>query len=627
MADGQPADNELDPTVLTDLSVLWGRGNNLDQPSPATATFEVMDMAGGQTFASKLHIGARVDVRTDATIYPDPTLEILTDGGFEAGTQTWLATNGTATRDTVTPHAGTRSLKIRPVNGTRLVTVDLPPAPFSSNPSAWNSIPRAVIGQSWDYSAWVQLNTDLGTLKQKVTIRPLAYSNPNGKNPVVVSGALTRGPGGPAGWAQVSGTFLPPNDAWIGLRVEIYPSGPAWSDVAPAVTWASLGATPTWDALSVVRIDDLSVLAPSGGVAMAALVFSGRITDLDARYDMSVGGTVVQVIAADNTAELAQRYVGDAPWVATTLATRFASVISASKQSISYTVASTVGSQQVTWRDVDSQPAQRLLQELSASVAGVLWTATSLVTGPVLHLDDINARPAMRQLYFDGTYIRIMMVSPVPSSGVTVSACNLLLEPVRWHQTNDDDSTEVAVTWLEQLTDPGPPVTQTPTQRTVTALDPVAEAATGKRRISVTSQLATEAGAQATANTILARNRTPGWRISGLKWTLNPYEMLSPDDLDVIMRMLDGTTRMGLPMVINELPGWSPIAKGTDTVAVFLEGGRFTNTDGYWTLDLVVSDASSQGQAAVDWQDQPSAWQWKQYAPDIEWAELSGVTI
>ena len=393
-------------------------------------------------------------------------------------------------------------------------------------------MPRAVTGQRWDYSAWVQLNTDLGTLKQKVTIRPLAYSNPNGKNPVVISGALTRGPGGPAGWAQVSGTFLPPNDAWIGLRVEIYPSGPAWSDVAPAVTWDSLpgaigtltnlatnpvpasgtdwksndgtkwvtsyaagelsvdrqatatanvaasmyalglatpynpvlpatnyqrsveiwvdvagtvgastqggfaggqalpankwtrvveqftgagvakyvlgltvnipgvgtgihvklrkaqllanpsgvtqpyfdGSTPdtastdyawtgtanaststatttstvTWDSLSVVRIDDLSVLAPSGGVAQAALVFSGRITDLDARYDMSVGGTVVQVIAADNTAELAQRYVGDAPWTATTLANRFASIISASKQSISYTVASTVGSQQVT---------------------------------------------------------------------------------------------------------------------------------------------------------------------------------------------------------------------------------------------------------------------------------------
>ena len=233
----------------------------------------------------------------------------------------------------------------------------------------------------------------------------------------------------------------------------------------------------------------------------------------------------------------------------------------------------------------------------------------------------------MRQLYFDGTYIRIKMVSPVPSSGVTVSACNLLLEPVRWHQTNDDDSTEVSATWLEQLTDPGPPVTQTPTQRFVSAIDPVAEAATGKRRISVTTQLATEAGAQATANAILARNRTPGWRISGLKWTLNPYELLSPDDLDIIMRMLDGTTRMGLPIVVNELPSWTPIAKGTDAVAVFLEGGRFTNTDGYWTLDLLVSDASSQGQAAVDWQDQPSAWLWNQYAPDIEWAELTGVTI
>ena len=44
MADGQPTDNELDPTVLTDLSVIWGRANNLDQPAPATCTFEVMDM-------------------------------------------------------------------------------------------------------------------------------------------------------------------------------------------------------------------------------------------------------------------------------------------------------------------------------------------------------------------------------------------------------------------------------------------------------------------------------------------------------------------------------------------------------------------------------------------------------
>lgn len=811
MADGQPTDPELDPTVLTDLSVVWGRGNNLDQPAPSTATFEVMDLAGGMAFASKLHIGGRVDVRTDATIYPDPTLEILTDGGFETGTQTWLATNGTARRDLTTPHAGTRSLRIAPTNGTKLTTIDLPPAPFSSNPSAWNGIPRAVAGQRWAHSAWVQLASDLGTLKQKVTIRPLAYSNPNGKSPVVISAPLVWGPGGPAGWTQHSGTFLPPQDAWIGLRIEIYPSGPAWSDVAPAVTWASLLGTagvttslitnpapassaswatndgtkwkatyangeisvetlitgnyaaslwglgmnnpgnpildpaknyqraveiwvdtdatvplttnggfgssgpyplkantwtrvaeqftglgvakyvmnlyvsilnvtlgthvklrhtqlienpsgqtqpyfdgdtpdttgrdyawtgtahaststltaqagPTWDSLSVIRLDDVSVLAPTGGVAMAALVFSGRITDLDARYDLGVGGTVVKVIAADNTAELAQRYVGDAPWTASTLATRFASIISASKQSITYTVASTVGSQQVTYRDVDSRPALQLLQELSASVAGVLWTATSLVTGPVLHLDDVNARPAMRQLYFDGTKIRIKMVSPVPASGVTVSACSFDLDPVRWHQTNEDDSTEVAVTWLEQLTDPGPPVTQTPTQRLVLATDPVAENATGKRRIAVTTQLATEAGGQATANSILARNRTPGWRISGLRWQLNPYEMLSPDDLDIIMRILDGTTRMGLPMVVTELPGWTPIAKDSN-LAVFLEGGRFTNTDGYWTFELLVSDASSQGQAAVAWQDQPSAWLWNQYASDIEWSELTGVTI
>jgi hypothetical protein len=40
-----------------------------------------------------------------------------------------------------------------------------------------------------------------------------------------------------------------------------------------------------------------------------------------------------------------------------------------------------------------------------------------------------------------------------------------------------------------------------------------------------------------------------------------------------------------------------------------------------------VSDAASQGQAAVAWQDQSSAWLWNQYAPSIEWAELSGVSM
>lgn len=242
MADGQISDDELAPTVLTDLAVVWGRPNNLDQPAAATATFEVMDLAGGQTFASQLHIGAQCDVRTDATLYPDPTLEMLVDGGFEQGTQTWVASNAQARVDTI-GHSGSKSLRINAIDGTKLATIDLPPGPLSSDPSAWNAIPRAAFGQRWDYSAWVQLSSQLGVLNQQVTIKPLAYLNPNGSGVQVIPGSQASwGPGGPAGWSKATGSVLPPNDAWVGLRVEIYPSGPSWLDVPPAVTWGSLAA-------------------------------------------------------------------------------------------------------------------------------------------------------------------------------------------------------------------------------------------------------------------------------------------------------------------------------------------------------------------------------------------------
>lgn len=1064
MADGQLDEDETAPTVLTDLSVTWGRPNSLDQPSPSTASFEVMDLAGGQGFAAQLHIGARIDVRTDATIYPDPTLEMVTDGGFELGTAAWVVKNGTAVLDGSLVHGGSKALRISPKDGSKRVTVDVLPGPLSDDPSAWNGLPRAVIGQRWEYSGWINLANQLGVMNQKVTIKPVAYFNPDGRDPLVVAGnAPQLGPNGPAGWVRTVGTFLPPDDAWMGLRIEIYPSGPAWVDVDPDVTWGSLGKTPsvvaivgpnqvssatdvpitlppsvrtgdtvfcgyssvagtstpklfledpswslvkgrntsgnnmwlvyqrtltqdgeqtfhlittsgqtsasmalvvrdhgplvigtiteggleppaalpgmaapqtgmlislgsgrvnsttlravvnsgatqiagtplanvnsalqwfitsdrvvapgpavplsitwppagtrggggltlflpdpgsttvpgsitrrnraynprcdgsnggdttgwgsgrwfgsggngthtksfavtgpagtgiatairkawttapasngdsgleirrtstsyfpvtpgemvtaslwvrptsstgtkkatlllspfdslvpgegtaltglaipageltsgvwtrisgsflipdgavglrviadidagnggvwavgdtydatgllvetgtqlgaffdgdtpdvaglsdyswmgtprasesavgesTWADLSLIQLDDISMLAPEGGVAKAALVFSGRITDLDARYDLSVGGTVVKVIAADNTAELANRYVGSEPWAAGTLLARFNSIMGLSGQPIKWTVASSVAGQWVTYRDVDSQPALRLLQELSASVAGVLWSATSLVTGPMIRLDDVNARPAMKQLRKEGTYVEIYIKDPVPSAGVTVSACNLLLEPIRWHQASDDDSTEVSVIWHEQTNDPDTGVPK-PTEHTYMALDPAAELATGKRRISISSQLATELGAQQTANAVLARSRTPGWRISGLRWDLNPNEFLGPEDLDVIMRVLDGTTRMGLPIIINELPPWSPLAPGTDTIAVYLEGGRFTNTGGYWTLDLLVSDAASQGQPAIPWQDLPAEWRWDDFAPDLDWAELSGVGL
>jgi hypothetical protein len=94
-----------------------------------------------------------------------------------------------------------------------------------------------------------------------------------------------------------------------------------------------------------------------------------------------------------------------------------------------------------------------------------------------------------------------------------------------------------------------------------------------------------------------------------------------------MMAMLDGTKRLGLPLMLTNLPSWSPIAPGTSTIPLYVEGGEFTSIDGYWTIELNTSDGGLAGQSAA-WQDIPNvapAWLWQEFDPAISWAELSGV--
>src|SRR4029077_4525660 len=120
---------------------------------------------------------------------------------------------------------------------------------------------------------------------------------------------------------------------------------------------------------------------------------------------------------------------------------------------------------------------------------------------------------------------------------------------VQWIRASDDDSTEVAVGWFDQSTTP-------PTSRTYSAVDPAEEQRTGKRRIGVSTQLSTLAAAQSTANAVLARVRTPGWRVSGVVWDRAPDDPLTSTELQTVFKLLDGTTRIGLPIMLTDLPTW-----------------------------------------------------------------------
>jgi hypothetical protein len=356
-------------------------------------------------------------------------------------------------------------------------------------------------------------------------------------------------------------------------------------------------------------------------------VFSGRVTDLVAIFDTSVGGTVATVIASDYTAELANRYVGDVPWAAEKLGPRFDRILSVAGIGINHKIDAVPADLTVTYRDVDSQPVARLLQELAISGAGVLWSATNLVTGEYLWLEDIGNRAALMVITRDDDgLIRIHPADATVTGAVTISACSFLLEPVQWHQTYDDQSTQVTLGWLDQTTDPGPPAVIRPTSREISVTDATAEVFAGRRHLGVSTQLAIETEAHTIADTILARLRVAGWRIAGLTWRMGPNDPITQAELGTMLTILDGTTRIGLPILITDLPGWSPIGS-TEQLPVYLEGARMTNHNGYWEIELLTSDARNQGRATIPWTALPADWLWVDFDESVSWDELAGVSI
>ena len=624
-ADGQPAEAPDAPVALTGLQVTWGRDTTIDQPAPATCAFTVLDLPGGARFTATLRVGSRVQVRADAVIYPDPTIPTITDPGFETaavGSAPSVVTSNTTTvRVSATQkHGGAHAARLEPLDGGRGLRVIFPPKPFTSDPAGWDTVPRTLPGQTWRYGAAVHVPAALAAVA-RAQVRPVAFTQPWAGSQVVATDAAVPGAPDGAGWVVHSALYSPPAGVWLGVAVDVYPTGPAWSDVPAAVTWASVAATVTWAELAATYVDDLVVLAPASGASRAGEVFTGRITDLAAEWDDTAGGTRVKVTAQDDTAELANRYVGDQPWSVESLGARFGRILTAAGQAMQSTVDPVPAARPVTYRDVDSRPAGDLLAELAQSAGGALWSATSLTTGPYLRLEDIDARPPLQTLAMDaGGVVRIVPAAMPGGHGLTISACDVLLDPIRWIQDVADVATRVAIGWKDQT------VPNKPADRTETIINATAEAAIGRRRVQVSTQLSQQADALAVGNSLLGRLDATGWRISGLTYRVDSSE-LTPAGLAAVMTILDGTTRIGLPILLTDVPSWSPAPPPSTapSVPLYLEGGRLTNDAGAWTLELVTAAAHATGAALVKWSSLPAAWTWAKWDPAIRWLDLAGV--
>jgi hypothetical protein len=623
--DGSQIDEPISaPVALDDLSVTWGRQDSLMQPSPATAEFRILDSPGGRRFLDDLRIGYEVDIVASAIIFPDSHKSTLADGGFEVRADAHLV-NATAAATTVRKIEGKRSLQVKHIDGAKQVLVSVPPAPFSSTITAWDALPRTIVGGTWKWSAKVRIPMPfLGWNLWSVWAEPVGWSKPNGAPTVVLGARDTSRVADPMGgnWFQFSGSFnATAGGYWPGVRIQFGRAGPHWNELH-AGAWNSLGTVPAWQDAGLNYVDDVQMHAPEEGAARSGFVFTGRITDLDASWDDDAGGTVVNVIAQDVTAELANRFIGKNNWPTESLSARFARILAEAGRPVSAKIDAAIQKLTIAKREGGRQDSLSLLQELAVSAGAVLWTSTHALDGDWLQLSDINSRPALLALKLNehGSMVVIGWSDKLLDNGVVLDACHVLLEPVHWQQATYDDSTRLSVDWVNQKVNP-------PEVETYEIIDKELEAQSGSRSVSISTVLTNETEAQKLGNETLARLSNPGWRVTSLTIDLSIEESLDSKFLSVVMQILDGYTRLDLPLLLTNLPGWVPVSAANE-MPLFLEGSRLTNRDGTWVLELITSNARGQGESAR-WHDLPAStkWEWRDFDPDIDWIDLSGVEV
>jgi hypothetical protein len=402
----------------------------------------------------------------------------------------------------------------------------------------------------------------------------------------------------------------------------------AWTGAANASISTgkdSYGKAQSWDDIDTFVLADMQVLAPAAGAAESAYVFSGRITDVIARWD-GIGDPIVQVIAQDWLAELANRFVGDEPWAIEGIAARANRIVQLSKQPITLHVDPGIGGLPVSYRDVDRQPAAGLLQQLATSAGGALWTATHMITGQIMKIEDIGARPAALTLEADvpgGPYVRVTPSAEALAHGLPVSSCEIDVDPVRFILDTSSTVSMVALQWLDQVVNEDGK--QTPKQLTVEVIDGNMMETIGARRLSVSTQLAYLEYAQAQAVGWLARNSSLAWRIENLVWDTTGH--MTPDEVKTVLHLLDGTTRIGQPLALTDLPEWThPLAGDTGAVALYLEGGTYRYNAGSWELELDTSSATSSAVGTFPWTASEPDWSWDDFDPNMSWLDLYGVT-
>jgi hypothetical protein len=424
---------------------------------------------------------------------------------------------------------------------------------------------------------------------------------------------------------------------------ELWIDGARYADGQPAELTtdpvALTGLSITWGRKTTVDQPEpatcsVTVLDPPGGVRFDAtvtlgsalrvwsalggqrvIVFDGRVTDLDATYSQDDGGATVDLVAADLTADLGNRYVGDDPWAQETLAARVGRILALAGATQQAQIDPRPAAVQVGRMDADRQGAMNLLTDLATTAGAVLWSAVDPSSGAYLWFEDPGLRPAGQVLVqYPSLY---WAPSAAPATAGAMTADDVLRSPVHWYLDTSDLLTRVTVRWRDQTTTPDP------TERLVTVVDTAAETAWGAKALSVGTLLVSSQAASELCTGVLAAHATAGaWRSTGLTWDLDlTTDPADPDTVALALLLLDGTARIGTSLTLTDLPDWTPTGAAT---RLFVEGGTYVFEDGRWVLALDTVPSAGTGTSISYAQLDPSI-RGQDFDPALTYSALTGV--
>jgi hypothetical protein len=342
--------------------------------------------------------------------------------------------------------------------------------------------------------------------------------------------------------------------------------------------------------------------------------FVGTVTDLSLGWAAAGPDTpdrvVAQIVAVGPLADLGRRTVGDVPWPRQLDGARVAAILAAAGITLDPTF-SDPGTVEILARDVDSQTALDLAQEVASDAGGILWATTG---GEIRYADAVHRRGVTPALSLD--------------------ACDILVTPT-WRRTTEGMVNAVSIGY--GVAPEGGDVPRYVAERS----DSIAR--WGTFGLTSTTQLAAAADAKSLGDLLLTQNHDPVWILGALP--VGVADLTAPETAALLsLEQHDLIAVTGMPAA-GTVPtstslwveGWTETLEwGRHDLELIVSGycrtappPRWNDVDPATTWDTV---AGTWDQAACfgppqdlgRWDDVPATTRWNTLDPALTWDTYTG---